>query len=239
MTLMDTSYLDVFFAFASDIVRRTSDSAREDDAMRRLYKALRQWKQLFSQTLARRLGHEELRGLVGELWFAFNHLTSRRPASEVVHAWRGPLGADQDFRFASGEVFEIKAIFPDATDVKISSAEQLDIDGMTLCLVLLEDAGAGGDYSFTLRDLIRDARAQIESDPDVASELDSRLRRFGLSDDGAAYDDSRFSVVALRGFSVTEGFPRLRRARLSPAVSSVRYCLDLQALGEYELDRLA
>ncbi|WP_448638647.1 PD-(D/E)XK motif protein [Geodermatophilus sp. URMC 63] len=236
MTLLEDAYLDVFFAFAADVVRRTSAGSSEATALRLLFKVLREWKLLFARGGGKPLSFSALRGLIGELWFGFHHLTVVQSPHQVVRAWRGPLGADQDFRFESGGTYEVKTLYPDRFEVTISSSEQLDLDSMTLSVVVLDEADEADEASITLRQLILDASERLADDDDGLDLLAERLRRYQIYNDGSAYDDFHFKVVGVRSFGVDNEFPRLRRSSIPSVVKSVEYSLDLRHLTDFEVE---
>ena len=106
-----------------------------------------------------------LRGLIGELIVLETRLLPAMPEREAVHAWRGPLGAAQDFLLSDGQRIEVKAIDRDADTVTVNGLAQLDPgpDELTLAVVRLQATGPTADGAVTATSLV--ARLGIGSWP--------------------------------------------------------------------------
>lgn len=237
MTLVDSSYRDVFFVFANDLVTRSGGVDTEAAALQDLYIVLRQWKRLFSGAPQQGLSRQELRGLMGELWYGFVLSADTRSASEVLDAWRGPFGADQDFRFVLGDVVEVKTAWPNGTEVEIASADQLDVDDMRLRVMFLDETASPTDDSFTLSEMLGRVKVNLGTDVSALAGLEERLRRLRVGDP-ADYDDVHFLLAGWSEYMLSSGCPRIRRSLLDPAIDAVSYSLSLHGLAPFKLSEV-
>lgn len=230
-TLTDNLLMESFFRLGEDVARRSMSPAPGLSPTTAFFAALSQWQLLLRPPAPRRLSPDRLRGLVAELWTG-RHLISGRTTSDVVAAWTGPLGADHDFTFVSGERIEVKAKRPTATKVGIASARQLDPQGGTLTLVVvdLDHGDPRGPETFTLVDLVEAYRQDLSAHPYEYDLLGVLLEGLGVDLNDEYYAEQRFLVVDTSRYDVTPTFPSLTGDNLPPSIASVRYDLDLHAV---------
>ena len=122
--------------------------------------------------------------------------------------------------------------------VEITSGYQLDrqdLSGLFLYVVELESASEGVPDAFTLSDIVRDVRNRIAaSDMGVLELLDTRLMETGYFE-GDGYDDPHCMICGVQAYAVEEDFPRIAQGSLPAGIPDVRYRLDLQCCGDFEI----
>lgn len=237
LALKDHSLFDVFVQLCGDLAQRSSGARTESTALVAVYSALAEWKQLL-RTQPEHLTLEELRGLVGEIWFGSHQLCRRWPIAEVFQSWGGPHGAHQDFQFHDGNLFEVKAVRPGIDWVQISSEHQLDASDrrLVLAVVTLDDAEAGSSGSLTLPALLSYVRGHLASTPRATQAFEDALSEFRDPFTHSFYSTHAFSVQGSLLHAVSEGFPRLVPEGIPEGVSDIKYHLAIESIASFVVD---
>jgi hypothetical protein len=219
-------YEELFGRLCQDLIESSRESDPESGTSLLLLR-LDRWKRLLESGPRRGLTEHQLQGLFGELWFLKTVAIPSVGAFAAVQAWKGPLGAPQDFQIFDGMI-EIKTILAGAHWVSISSAEQLEHGNAPMQLgVFTVDATHG----LSVPALIEQIRLQLESSS-VATEFELRLAEMGYSV-RQEHDRLLFTVINARYYVVDEDFPSLKVSTLPLGVSNVTYDLDLLQCGSY------
>jgi hypothetical protein len=191
------------------------------------------WRRLLEAGDSAVLGAAELRGLLGEL-IVLQRLLALWPVAVVVESWVGPLDAPQDFTLPFLRI-ESKAIRPGARTIRITSADQLDVDEVPLLLSVATLASdVSGVQGFTPASVVQAIRTELNhlGTEENALEFESRLAAAGYVD-LPEYDRIAFRVEAIRFFEVRDDFPRLRRGDLPYGVAEAAYEISLGACGAF------
>ena len=219
-------YLELFGRLCQDLID-TSRSAEPSLGTAVLLSRLNRWKRLLESGPRVGLSAMQLRGLFGELWFLRTVAIPGVGPLAAVHAWKGPLGAPQDFQLYDGLV-EIKTTQPGGHKVSISSAEQLEHGKAPMQLGVYVVDPTQGQSVQTLVDAIR---AEL-SLPSAVTEFDLRLAEMGYSV-RPEHDAILFTVLESRFYSVDDSFPALRVSTLPRGISAVTYDVDLLNCGTF------
>lgn len=180
------------------------------------------------------LSHQRMLGLLGEL-VVMERIAALSRLDLVVPKWSGPDRGIHDFARA-GEAIEVKTSAGLAGLVHVTALAQLDNSGLralTLCRVAVVRDDEGED----LRLVIARLRAEADSfGHGVRQTLDRGLLLSGYIDaDIAAEGLEKFSVIALEGYDVREGFPRLTSQTVSPGIVAAEYRLDLAGAANHRM----
>lgn len=240
LTLQDKRLAPAFIGMCLEMVRRSASVANEALALDQFFSTLNQLRSLLSHKPPQRLTVEQLRGLVAEIWFGVVVLLETNSAAEILAAWQGPYGAPQDFRMASGQMFEVKALRAGARAFDVSSVDQLDpgTDGsLTVSAVLLDDATSTTPNSFTVLSLIEALKSELIEDPQALDGLEHRLAALGFEADDDFYAHYYFTVSGARFFPVTAEFPRLLHANVPIALERVTYRVRIAGISHLEVSR--
>ena len=224
-----TAGQDVFNLVASAIVESISQGGDPPEAVRG---TLARWRRFWGTAPEPGLTPQELRGLIGELWFLAVWLLPH--GHEQVAHWLGPTGARHDFQWPRLAV-EAKATTSVRGHVhRIHGLDQLEppTDGR-LCvfsLRLREEATAAN----SLVTLIERITGELANHPDTLDGFETRLTQAGYAATHAErYADVRFRVVNERVYEVGDGFPRLSADSfvdgLPAGIESVEYEINLDA----------
>ena len=227
LVLTDAQHRDIFDLLVRDLVEAAEQPEDESIGVARLLARLSDWQQLLRRLSSRGMSAEARLGLWGELWVMREVLAPAMGIDEAISAWRGPMGADQDFQMGA-VCLEVKTSAAHGLDrIPIASERQLEVpEDVALVLVGLSvDARMG--YGETLDDMVRLIRSAAAADG-CLSALDDRLEGSGYgSEDAHPHGDMGYSVRSLAPFLVEAGFPRLVSADLPVGVADVRYRVSL------------
>ena len=227
LVLTDAQHHDIFDLLVRDLVEAAEQPWDEGVGVTRLLARLSDWQHLLRRLSPRGLSGEGQRGLWGELWVLREVVAPILGMRDAINAWRGPMGADQDFQMGPICV-EVKTSAAHGLDrVPIASERQLEVpEDVILILVGLSlDARVG--HGETLADIIRAVRAAA-AEAGGLSPLDDRLERSGYGVEDADLDEGTgYSVRSFEPFGVGPDFPKLVSTGLPAGISDVRYRVSL------------
>lgn len=237
VSLDDPSAGDIFHRLCLSMMEAAQASEGESQAVRSVLNHLQRWHDFMSAAASRRLSEEEVRGLFAEL-VIMEHLIEHYPIlrSSLPEFWRGPLDDAKDYRLEGLDI-EVKATGGrNGPHVKISSAEQLDVEDSPLVLAVVELKTADdGDTGETLNAIIRRMRQRMVTSGETL--FDKRLLSVGyaaLED----YDQPQFRVGDIAFHEVSDGFPSITASALPDALREVRYELDTNMIAAYRVHGL-
>ena len=227
LMLTDAQHRDIFDLLVRDLVEAAEQPEDEAVGVARLMVRLSNWQQLLRRLSPRGLSPEARLGFWGELWVLRDVLAPAIGIRDAISAWRGPMGADQDFQMGA-VCMEVKTSAAHSLDrIPVASERQLEVpEDVALVLVGLSvDARIG--HGETLGDMMRVVRSAAAG-AGCMSMLDDRLEGGGCGgEDAHLHDDMGYSVRSLAPFLVGPGFPKLVSADLAIGVSDVRYSISL------------
>ena len=227
IVLTDTQHRDIFDLLVRDLVEAAEQPEEEGAGVARLMARLSNWQQLLHRLSPRGLSSEAQLGIWGELWVLREVLAPAIGIRDAINAWRGPMGADQDFQM--GVVcIEVKTSAAHSLDgIPVASERQLEVpeDVVLVLLGLSVDARIG--HGETLGDMVRVVRSSA-AEAGCLSMLDDRLEGGGCgAGDVQLHGDMGYSVRSSAPFLVGPDFPKLVSTDLLVGVSDVRYRISL------------
>jgi hypothetical protein len=224
---------DIFEVLAVDLLAVASCAQSPSLAIQQTTRRLEAW-QVCLRVRRRGLVREEQAGLLGEL--AVIVLSAGEIGlARAIAAWRGPMNGIHDFE-AAGVGLEVKASIGLSHQLRISRLDQLDSEGLG-ALILLRVRFHEAPEGRTLPETIGLLRERIEEEsPSAAADFADKLMRTGYLDaDAEIYGSTRTVLDDIHGFSVRDGFPRLIRSTVPPAIVDAAYSLDEQLLAPFRL----
>ena len=224
LRLTDSTLEPVFGRLCQDLYEEAAALGDESELTSLFMARLILWKRLFEQSGGLLLPQHQIMGLVGEMLVIEAELQGGRPAHETVMAWVGPLGADQDFRFATFAA-EVKATRPDSQAISISSLDQLSADvPIRLIVVRIRPASETDPAVVTLNSVVARLEEKLSSSAAALALFRVRLLEAGYVED-AEYDKINLQLVSRTDYEVSAAFPRLIRAGVPEAISDATYKL--------------
>jgi hypothetical protein len=226
ITLINELDSDVFEYFCRRLVSSCSRCSNETEVVSTLLLEIERWHDFLGR-IRSGLTLEQRMGLFGELTFLRRILEFDTPAS-VLSKWSGPNGGSRDFHFANAEV-EVKSVGKGQSRVRISSEFQLDeydCENLYLKIFTLCDSDIGQsvfDISTSIFALLGPVEALV---------FQSKLDSVGAVDLSQLNRDS-WTVCSESTFKIEESFPSLRHSKISSAITSVQYRLNINALEQF------
>ena len=192
------------------------------------------WMRLLQAATDDILSSSEQKGLIGELLYLQEILDELEP-SEALNAWVGPEGSDQDFIFAHSWA-EIKAVSITATDVQISSLQQLDQDDKGHLVVFFMDKTSNtGAQNISLPKVIYQVEERLPTEL-LRDSFYCKLAQYGyLNRDKEKYSSTYYRFAECRKYEILNDSPKLVRANVPDAVVNAKYILDLLMLEEWKV----
>lgn len=232
--LKERSQLGIFETLCRDVV--TAGEAGDDfgDALSRTIKRTQRWHYLLRGGSERGLTVEEQRGLVGELAFLRELISSLGPEA-AVEAWTGPTGSAKDFELI-GSCVEVKTRRAAAKPhVVISSADQLaDVPDSRVFLRVVNVASSTLPEGETLHDHVKQTARLVEQSVNAVDAWEDAISAAGY-DAGNDYGGRRWKLGEVATYEVGEGFPRIATP-LPSGVSDVRYSISLDSCASFRLE---
>jgi hypothetical protein len=226
--LRDIDFSNLFTILCTDALDAFRNAPTTVAAAVALTQTIERWR-LFVQAGARPLSEEEVRGLLGELT-VLSRLVGKIGPSAALDSWENPGENLRDFQLPDASL-EVKTYQADSgRKIRISRPEQLERDvHRPLFLAAVEIARV----ETTGRTLPEYIAILTETLPgEFRSGFGDKLATYRYLAAHADQYPLRYSVGPVLTFSVTEEFPRIRRAAIPAAVQDVAFSLcisDLEA----------
>lgn len=232
----------VFFSLANNLCNTVEQAESEEDAVASALVRFEEFRELMQGE--QRLSEESARGLIAE------HLVLRRYLKDgktnyhkLIRSWEGPFGGNKDFVFGERS-FEVKSIRPNATTIKISSADQLDPNGLDLYLLTYCLDQTGEDFSdnevFSLRTLVNEVKDKLATDRLAYSLYLLAIAQTGYHEDEHGFADMPYRVLKESAYDVTDDFPKLTATDIPIGLERVQYSVKIAAIQQLtrELDEV-
>jgi hypothetical protein len=231
LSLLERQLMPVFAALCRDVVACTRSGVDETRLGQIVVQRLVHWRSLLDRDAAG-LGEATLRGLIGELLVLRDRLMPTLRPAEAIGAWRGPLGAPQDFVLPDGRRIEVKTVGPHADQVRINGLAQLDACGDPLALVVVRGEGSPPDARGALSApaLIVELRGLLAAEPEALAAFEAALSGLGWHEH-PSHDAVALRVVAIEDHEVGPDFALLTRATVPAGVLDADYVIALPGRG--------
>ena len=226
------SLKELFVKLCWDLIDCSRESTKPvDDILIRF----NNWIRLLQKKGEGLLSSSAQKGLIGELLFLKKALKTYS-AREVIAAWVGPEGSDQDYIFPN-RWYEIKTTTIAGTSVTISSLQQLDReDEGELVVYYMDRTTAHGAYTLSLPQVVTDVELALNDDR-LIDVLFCKLAMYGYYDkDADRYRETDYRFAGESSYKVTQGFPKMVRSNVPNAVQNAKYDLALSAIEEYKIE---
>lgn len=231
-SLNDSSKRDIFEHFCNDMVSYSDQVKGAENVADNICARYMKWIDMFSKTGGKGLSYEEIKGLVGELYFLKMKMIPQYGEEKALNSWTGMEGTDQDFT-CDNTWYEVKTTVTGAPSVKISSVEQLDVlvEGH-LAVVILDKTSDADSSRLTLNGIVDIVCNSFKSRMLQGIFMD-RLFSFGYTYD-QKYDRYGFKYGGMAIYKVDSQFPCLRKETIPAAAQNVKYELSLAAIDSFK-----
>lgn len=232
-SLIDDRFKDIFVLFCEDIISSSANIADKEKAARSVGKRYKEWREMLANSRGDLLSPEEIKGLLGEMYFLKEYLFPLYGIEIAALSWTGPKRLPQDY-IINDTWYEVKTISSSRTEVGISSIEQLDFAKTGELVVLKADKTSITNVNaINLNTLYKALMNEIPSDQ-VREEFSNMLLRYGYYP-RPEYEDAEytFEVKEMLRYGVSLDFPCIRRGSLPQSVTEASYSLSLAAIAPY------
>lgn len=232
--LNEMSVKEQFINLCWDLFESSKNFRKTKDDINCVLARFIKWQRLMEMGRNGLLPLSSIKGLLGELLFLEKYALAKHDIYTAIRGWTGPEKTDRDFVF-NEKWFEVKSIDPGASEVSISSIEQLDIDYEgSLVVFLLEKTSPTENGSVTLTTQVDRIRDLIKESPVALKIFEDKLLDFGYID-RKEYSDIAYALRGSRWFIVNDSFPRLRRNSMPPQIQKAAYTLSIAGISKWEV----
>lgn len=232
-SLVDDSYKDMFVLFCEDIVSSSACIKNKEKATRFVGKRYKEWREMLANARGSLLSPEEIKGLLGEMYFLKVFLCIRYGAKEAALSWTGPKHLPQDY-IIDDTWYEVKTVSSNKSDVTISSIEQLDCaKSGELVVIRADKTSVTNTDAVNLNTLYKELLGMF-SDDDVREWFSTMLLHYGYYP-RPEYEEEEytFEIKATVRYAVSTDFPCIRRSNLPQSIAEAKYSLSLAAIDSY------
>ena len=236
ISLLDSSFADIFLDLCKDLIASTRKEATREDGLANLINRCWRWQFLLNRRGSPLLSLQQQQGLFAELSFLSDHLIPSLGPSRSVEMWHGPYGSYHDYISPSLDI-EVKSYRSfGMPNIRISSEHQLerplDKPLYLVCYALSHDQTTGCSLSSKAEQI---SNLIAGSAPSICGLFYSLLDEAGFSWTHD-YENSKWTIQSLACYEVRHNFPSITRSCLDPAVVNVEYDLNPLLLADFAAD---
>lgn len=233
--LRDGNKSDIFLRLCLDLIDRVNSAPDNERIFYTVCQRLKKWQSLFAGSTKGLLTANEIQGLFAELYFLAELLDSGSVSQEeVIHGWKGPDRAQQDF-ILNDTAIEIKSLTgQNRSKVRISSEDQLYSHLSRLFLRIYMLAEVYGSDGENLNSLVRRVSTRITLDT-LRYIFETTLHISGYID-LPEYEQPQFVVKSCYTYLVSDGFPRIIQKTLPVGIQAVSYDLLLAVIEPFRVN---
>lgn len=233
--LLRSEQQGVFSIFCCDVIEHSRLASTESETLKLVIGRYKQWSKLLETQRSGLMDEHRRKGLLGELLFLEQKITSVDASIAVIQGWVGADGADQDFIYPDGW-FEVKSVGASAVSVTISSLEQLDCaDNGELVIKRIDKTAPEKAGAFSLNDVVRRISFILAGNAEALDLFCAKLSAYGYMD-LQEYSEQKYFCSSTQRYFVDESFPKLTRANVPAQISALHYELDLPSLAGWRKD---
>jgi hypothetical protein len=229
LMLVDLKARDIFAQLAADIASTANEEETVSAKLATILNRLALWRR-FLQNRTGKMSDEEVRGLIGEL-SVLGCLLASRGVDTCLDAWKGPLGELHDFRLPNQRI-EVKTWSNDSLPrIFISDPSQIIFDDARPVWIAAVQMAKSETTGRVLSEWVEESAKSMDTSQKELYE--SLLADYGyLSAQSELYAD-RYAVIETVYYVVTASFPRIDPKVIPPAICSVKYAIDLNAIASH------
>lgn len=230
-SLCDEEISELFYKFCEDLIEQTRELSSERDGYNIICNRFFQWKKLFVPKRLGMLSEIEIMGLIGEILF-FQELVSSIGVSAALSAWSGQELTHKDFSYEDSW-YEVKTINRGKQTVKISSLEQLESEKDGTLVVYSIEKMSEAYNGITLNRIVLETLSTIVDDEN----RDAFLAKVALHgyEYNSYYDSFVYELSDSAKYIVNNSFPKLTRASVPIQIAKVAYEISLSDINGYKI----
>lgn len=220
----------IFKSFCLDLIESIDKYADETNQLEEFKFRLLNWKKFWKKAKNDILEKEQIKGLIGELYFLKEYLFKKTSPSNALRSWVGHAGHPQDFSY-NNNCYEIKVHDESISQIKISSKEQLTQNSNNLYLVTYSVAASKEIGSINLINLIRSIKEML--DVNEAEILETQLANVGYSYN-KKYEEHSYIISTPKFFNASnEDFPKITSSMVNSSITELNYKIPIEVLQRF------
>lgn len=228
--LLSENLIKEYACLCFELIQSSKECETQEEAVIIMFDTFRKWYSLMADVHLGILPLHEIRGLMGEVKYMIDELSSGRHEQELINAWTTHKDASRDFVY--DETWnEIKTVQSSADYVSISSVEQLDhdMDGL-LTVYRLDQVRKESEKTYTLNSIIQELQSKLSMSAEAV--LNRKLLAKGYTYN-EHYEEYLFAFNGKDRYLVDSSFPRISKSDLAPAIKTAKYELYLSGIEEW------
>lgn len=230
-TLLDSKYIELFSWFCLDLINSSRHFSDQKKGVNFICERYKKWQKMLSKTNGFLLRENEIKGLLGELFFLKNNLSKRYGYEKSLQSWIGPNRAYQDF-VCEDCWYEIKSTSSGSNRVKISSIEQLDTETEGKLVVIFLDKTSYADFNkISINSYVEEIKKELPEER-LITLFEDRLLDLGYHY-FHEYDKYSFKYSGHSIYRVNRKFPCIRDQAIPKSVCNVKYDLLLDSIYDW------
>lgn len=227
LTLRESEFKQEFSYLCEDLSEKVKGLEDEITSLKSQKVAFEDWIDFFKG--AAEFSAEKARGLFGEITYMMDRIKSGLASQEVIAAWKGPLGAPQDFVFSDFKAVEVKTIQPQVSSIRITNEQQLSFSGSLYLQIYRIQSSEFASQGASLNQLVDEFETYLEIQS--LKDFRSRISRLGYTRASRHSSESFFRIGEEFILDTTqEGFPKLIHPTVPLGVHAVQYKISLSAI---------
>jgi hypothetical protein len=233
--LNDDFFKDLFDDLIFSIYSKIQNISNIDEYSDLFIRHFLKWSTFFENKKTDGLTRDQVKGLIGELFYLRNLLlSSKHSVDELLLSWRGPYDEGHDFVFEITD-YEIKTVESSKNNVHISSEFQLEAEkGKVLELVVLF-VNPDNEKGLSIKILINDIKNIVHEKLGDNSIFINALAQKGLTiGDLEQFEIYRFTPIEEISYDSTkDNFPKLVSSTIPEQVNKINYDIRLNLIEDF------
>jgi len=223
---------EAFEAFSASVVSAIEDIENEKDVLQKIDAVVTEYSDFFNPEKEKAFSHQEEQGLFGELCFLQDLII--RKGESAVYCWSGPQKNKFDFVFKTNKAVEIKTTSNQTQlIVQISNENQLcdeGLDELYLNVYVIETNPSGKNLLSIVNEII-----QLLPSYQMTKVFKEKLVEYGFNYKKAE-PKFLFKIIRSHVFLVGSDFPKIVKSDINPAISEVKYKVNLTGIREKTIE---
>lgn len=237
--LNDEFFKDLFDDLILSIYSKIYNISNTEEYSELFTRHFFKWSAFFENKKTDCLSREQVKGLIGELFYLKNLLVnSELSVDENLSSWRGPYDEGHDFVFEFTD-YEIKTIESSKNNVRISSEFQLESEkGKELVLVVIF-VSPDIENGLSLKSLINEIKTVVHEKLGDNSIFINALAQKALTIGGLEqYEIYRYTPIQEISYDSNGlNFPKLIRSSIPEEINKLNYNIRLNLIEEFIINK--
>jgi hypothetical protein len=227
--LKDEKAEKIFKSLVHDLISCVAQYEDESKIFKCLKEKISLWKRFFQKRTAK-LDEDQTKGLFGEI-YVLNQIAKTSGNDYALNSWKGPIPETYDFQLAKYRVevktwsntYQPQIYISDINQIIYDTVNPLYLSVIQISKDLNDGKNLGEIVDKTLSLFTNSQKDLFLSLLSDAGYLVAQRELYA----------EKYSIVKQDFYLVGKEFPRIEYNQISPCISSVKYCINLNGISEY------